>query len=365
MKRRDFVRGAAAAGGAAWMGRAAEPLGAMPRDDEADRSQERDARAILQSTLVVDGYSGGPLSEDYIERLRAGGINAKVGRGGEARFPDVFTQAGSVRDIREAHRQGKIAQVYCTDAMWLGEDHLQPYGDPTPPLAEFHAQGLRILGLSYNITSWYAGGCLEPHIPLTLAGRRMVEEAHKQRILLDVGGHNGERSTLDAIDMAPGIPVCNTHGNVRGLNDNPRCNSDRVIEAIASTGGVVGINAFSDFMVRNPSNDHLPTTPKATLDQYIDQFEYVRDLVGIDHVGLGTDNVCDAEGMTCPPEEQNIMVMPRSTYGATWTYAEGLESIADLPNFVQGLIDRGWPTGDIRKVMGENWLRVYEKVWGE
>lgn len=209
----------------------------------------------------------------------------------------------------------------------------------------------------------YGGGCLEPHIGLTRAGRRLVEEIHKQRIVLDVGGHNGEQITLDAIAMAPGVPVTNTHGNVRALNDNPRCNSDRVIEAIAETGGVLGMTVFSDFMVRNPTNDHLPTTPQATLDQYLDQFDYIRKLVGVDHVGLGTDNVCDGAG-PCPPEKQNRIVMAPEAYSEVWTYVKDFESMSDLPIFVRGLIKRGWPTGDIQKVLGGNWLRVWEKVWG-
>ncbi|MEX2374335.1 MAG: membrane dipeptidase [Dehalococcoidia bacterium] len=364
MKRREFVRTAALAGVATGVAKAARPLsGAIRLPDEFDRSLERDPREILDSTLVVDGYSGGPMSREYVERLRAGGINCKVGRG-QNLFPDEFAAATSVRDILRIHAEGKIGQVHCTDAMWLGDDHLQPYGDPTPPLAEYRAEGLMIMGLSYNIANAYGAGCLEPQIPLSLAGRRLVEEAHKQRILLDVGGHNGERTTLDAITIAPGVPVCNTHGNVRRLNDNRRCNSDRILEAIASTGGVVGITSFSDFMVRNPSNQHLPVTPQATMDQFIDQFEYVRDLVGIEHVGLGTDNVCDGESRPCPPEGQNRLVMPSDVYGEQWTYVRGYESIADTPQFVAGLIARSWSTADIRKVLGENWLRVYGEVWG-
>jgi len=364
MKRRDFVRSVALTGAAAGIVRTAGPWAAVPSQrDDGDRSPERDALAILRSTLVVDGYSGEPENEQWVKKLRTGEVHCKIG-GPESPFPRDIVMAGTVKEIRRIHQQGKIAQVYCTSAFTLGDKHLQPFGDPTPPLAEH--KWLRICGLCYNIANAYGGGCLEPQIGLTLAGRRMVEEIHKLRIVLDVGGHLGEQTTLDAIAMSPGVPVINTHGNVRPLNDNPRCNSDRVIEAIAKTGGVLGITTFSDFMVRNPKNCHLPSTPQATMDQYLDQFDYIRKLVGVDHVGLGTDNVCDGDMAHCPPdlEKQNRLVMPIEAYSEAWSYVKGFESMSELPNFVRGLIQRGWTTADIRKVLGENWLRVYEKVWG-
>lgn len=368
MKRRDFMRNFALAGLTSGIAEVARPLVMIPvreqlQLDESSRSRDRDPITILRSSLVVDGYNGGPMNEAYLKKLKAAPVHCRV-NGGRVMFPDEIVLATSVREILKAHKQGKIAQVYHADAPILGEKHLQPYGDPRPPLAEFYEKGLRICGICYNIANVYGGGCLEPHIGLTRAGRRLVEEVHKLRIVLDVGGHTGEQTTLDAIAMSSGVPVICTHTNVRGLNDNPRCISDRVIEAIARTGGVIGITTFSDFMVRNPKNYHLPTTPQAGLEQYLDQFDYIRKLVGVDYVGLGTDNVCDGIERACPPERQNRIVMAPEAYSEIWTYVRGFESISELPNFVRGLIERGWSTADIRKVLGENWLRVYEKVWG-
>lgn len=363
MKRRDFVRNVSVLGATAGLVRVAKPWAmASFLMDESDRSPGRDPMTILRSTLVVDGCNGGPMNEAYLKKLKAAGVNCRIA-GGSIEFPDEIVLTTTVREIQQSYKQGKIAQIYHGHyADFLGNEHNQPMGDPRPPVAEFYEQGLRICGICYNVVNIYGGGCLEPHVGLTLAGRRLVEEIHKLRVVLDVGGHTGEKTSLDAIEMAPEIPVVDTHGNVLALNDNPRCNSDRMIEAIAKTGGVLGINSFSDFMVRNPKNDHLPSTPQATLDQYLDQFDYIRKLVGVDYVGLGTDNVI--EGGVRVWEGMNRAVMTPESYSEVWTYPKDFESISELPNFVRGLIKRGWSTSEIRKVLGENWLRVYKQVWG-
>lgn len=367
MDRRSFLSSAAGLG-MAWVAQAGP--GDPPASDASDRSPGRDPLAIIRSTLVVDGYEGriatGAMEPDaadeaYVRRLRQAGLGCLAGT---RTHPDLVT-ARSVGDIRRIHAAGRIAQVYHADAHNLGDAHLKVYGTDRLPVAEHHARGLRILGIAYNLANVYGGGCLDPDVPLTRAGRRLVEEAHRHRILLDVGGHNGERTSLDAIAMAPEIPVVNTHGNVRALNDNPRCNSDRLIEAIARTGGVVGLSAFSDFMARNPSNAHLPSTPQVGMDTYLDQFDYVKRLVGVDHIGIAADNVCDGGGRCPLPQfRQNRLVMAPEAYGEEWTYVKGFESVTGLPNVVQGLIRRGWSTGEIRKVLGGNWLRVYEQAWG-
>ncbi len=367
MDRREFIAATVAIG--AGLGGAAVADAAASKADELDRSGTRDPMTLIKSTLVVDGYSGmigtGPLkgqaaTDEYVRRLKAAGIGCKVGR---LEHP-AMAMARSVKEIRALHAKGKIAQVYCTDAIRMGTEHLEIFSTAPFPVAKYHADGLRIMGLAYNLANAYGGGCLDPQVPLTRAGRRLVEEAHKHRVLLDVGGHNGERTSLDVIAMAPEIPVINTHGNVRALNDNPRCNSDRMIEAIAKTGGVVGITTFSDFMARNPSNSHLMNTPQVGLDKYLDQFDHVKKLVGADHVGVSPDNICDGGAKPCPWETQNRLVMAPEAYSEIWTWVKGFERMDELPNFVKGLIERGWTTKDIRKVLGENWLRVYEKAWG-
>ena len=155
-----------------------------------------------------------------------------------------------------------------------------------PALDRYYGQGLRIQGLCYNGYNVFGSGCLDHAVPLTRAGRRLVEEIHRRRILLDVGGHTGERTSLDAIELSPGTPVVVTHTNFASLNPNIRCISDRLAERVAATGGVIGLTAVSDFLMRSAqvAKRDGPTSPLATLDRLLDDFDYGRRLVGAEHL---------------------------------------------------------------------------------
>jgi membrane dipeptidase len=157
---------------------------------------------------------------------------------------------------------------------------------PLGNLRAYRQLGLRIASIAYNNTNIFGGGCLDPDVPLTRAGHRYVEEVHKQRLVLDVCGHTGERTSFDAVQISKGVPVICSHTNARALMDNPRNISDRLIEAIAKTGGVVGLTAFSDFHVRSRNDASVQRTPQAGLDKHLDQFDHLKKLVGVDHIGL-------------------------------------------------------------------------------
>jgi membrane dipeptidase len=222
--------------------------------------------------------------------------------------------------------------------------------------------GLRIVGIAYNVANVFGAGDLEPNIGLTRAGRRLVEEIHSLRIVLDVAGHTGEQTSLDALAMSSGVPVICTHTNVAAIADNPRCTSDRVMEAIAKTGGVIGVSAVNDFHVRGRKDANVPHSPRVDVEKYIDQFDYIRKLVGVDHIGLGPDFI---DGMKLNFDAVNSTVIPREMVSeGPWLYVQGFETISELPNVTRAFIKRGWSTAEIHKVLGENWLRVYEKVWG-
>jgi len=268
-----------------------------------------------------------------------------------------------VAEIVAAKRARKIAHVFnWQSAGALGNDFNGTMGGTQTALRAFQEIGLRIVGLCYNVVNEFGGGCLEPQVPLTRAGRRLVEEIHKLRIVLDVGGHTGERTSLDAIEMTRGVPVICTHTNVASIADNPRCISDRVIDAIAGTGGVIGLTAVNDFHVRNRKDAAIPNSPRVTVEQHLDQFDYIKKRVGVDHVGLGPDFV---DGMPLNYNAVNREVITRDMISdGEWLYVKGFESIAELPNVSSGLRRRGWSEEAVRKAMGGNWLRVFGKVWG-
>lgn len=349
----------------------------VAKTDESDRSADRDPRKVQASTLVVNGLDPSALSADYLELLRAGGVNCWVHAAGSAeqfastltfcdQHSDRIVFARSVREIREAYGMGKIAHV----SPWQDANLLIAEGGgylaALVNLRAYHELGLRICGIAYNLANAFGGGCLESELGLTRMGHQLIEQLHRLRIIVDVGGHTGEQASLDAIDIAPGVPVVCTHTNVRALNDNPRCTSDRVLEAIARSGGVIGISAFNDFHARTRFDSEVQRTPQVELDRHLDQYDYLKRLVGVDHIGLGPDFI-EGRAAGAPVSDMERPLLPPEAYSPErpWLYVKGFERISDLPNVTAGLIARGWSTGEIRKVLGENWLRVYEAVWGE
>ena len=348
-------------------------LAAAPVDG-GDRDVNRDARSLHRSTLVVNGLDPSNLRAEYLDMLTAGGVHCWHRGGGNTaafstmlafcdRHADRITSVGTVREIREARQAGKIAHI----SGWQSADVLVGDGSPDRPaissLRGYRELGLRICSIAYNVPNAFGGGCLAPEMPLTAAGRQLVEQVHALRIVLDVAGHTGEQTSLDALAMSSGVPVVCTHTNVRALTDNPRCTTDRVFEAIARTGGVIGLTAFNDFHARSRRDAGVPITPQVALEKHLDQYDYLKRLVGVEHIGLGPDFV-NGPGRNDPGTVDRSR-MPAEVYSEKpWLYVKGFEDISELPNVTQGLIGRGWTTAELRKMLGENWLRVYDRVWG-
>lgn len=375
MNRREYLLAtlSAAAVAPAMSALAVEAI-APPRVTSVDERTVQEGLKVERSTLVVDGLDPSALNEKYLDMLKAGGVNCwHQSVGGLASFANLLSfcdkhsqtlvPAGTVREIRQIHAQGKIAHL----SGWQSADPLLTDANGQGILGNLRAYrqlGLRICSIAYNNSNIFGGGCLDPDVPLTRAGHRYVEEIHKQKLVLDLCGHTGERTSFDAIQTTTGgVPVICSHTNVRALKDNPRNISDRLIEAIAKTGGVIGLTCFSDFHVRSGKDANVPHIPQATLDQHLDQYDYLKKLVGVDHIGLGPDFMTgrvDIDAIGLDRER-----WPSDVYGEwPWYMVKDFETIVELPKVAQGLLNRGWSPADVRKVLGENWLRVYEKVWG-
>lgn len=338
--------------------------------------------AAESADLVVDGLDTSVASEGFLELLKAGGVDCVHTSMGDpatyatlyaflARHRDAIVPVVTVREMREAKRQGKLSMIFgVQDANLLEalipKDPTGDYPRLEKGLQTYYDLGLRVHGICYNVANIFGGGCLDPRVPLTRPGRWLVEAIHKKRMVLDVGGHTGEQTSLDAIAISTGVPVVCTHTNAAALNPNMRATSDRVLEAIARTGGVVGVAAISDFLVRNPNNfrAHGKRSPQATLDVYLDQYDYLKRLIGADHIGLGPDFVWGwGETYNMQAEQSAVFPSEALSDGPALTVKD-FENISKLPNLVRGLRGRGWSESDIAKVLGGNWVRVYERVWG-
>ena len=183
-------------------------------------------------------------------------------------------------------------------------------------LSAYYERGLRIANLSYNPSSFFGGGCLDPMTPLSRAGRYIVGQMQEMGILVDCS-HSSEQTSLDIVRMATRPVVC-SHSNPVAIDDNPRNVSDRLIEGIAKTGGLIGVNPINCFLLWSredaPHADTGPFPPLASISQYVDMMDYVRRLVGIDYIGIGSDwtignprrpdvpPVPSAKSFTYPPE---------------------------------------------------------------
>lgn len=376
--RRQFVRGMLAAGATTALstacGQRPEPGGA-----ESTVAESRGAPAEAydgMDTLVVNGLDPSSLRPEYLDLLQAGGVHCwHRSAGGLSDFATMLSfcdehadrvgLAHTVADIRRLHGEGRLAIING----WQQADVLARDGTDEAPaidnLRAYRELGLRICSITYNLINAFGGGALRPDVGLTEAGRRLVEEIHNQRLILDVAGHTNEKTSFDALEISGDVPVICSHTNILSLTDNPRCTSDELLEAIAATGGVIGLTAFNDFHARTRHDAHVSRTPQVGLDRHLDQYDYLKKLVGVDHIGLGPDFV---EGRNRPgiigPHNRDSMLPEAYSQEVPWFYVKGFENISELPNVARGLAERGWSPGEIRKVMGENWLRVYEQVWG-
>ena len=334
-----------------------------------------------QGRLVVNGLDASTADAGFIKLLQTGGVDCVHKSVGDLATTshyyglayqnrDDIVIAKSVADIRQAKADGKVAFILGAQvakqyetALFSGLGVLGSFKSMAKAVAEYKGLGVAIQGLCYNTTNVFGSGCLDHKAPLTRAGKRLVEQIHAHQILLDVGGHCGEQTSLDAINMSSGVPIVCTHTNVAALNPSMRAISDRMAEAIAATGGVIGITAVSAFHNRSPENMPVKDV-QATMDEHLDQYDYIKRLVGIDHVGLGPDFIWGwGPNMPMDPED-SAAFPPHSMAKGVQSTVSGFEDISKLPNLIKALEGRGWTESELDKLLGGNWLRVYEQVWG-
>jgi membrane dipeptidase len=174
-------------------------------------------------------------------------------------------------------------------------------------------------------------------------GVRAFAELERLGILLDVS-HLAAPALDHALELATRTLVA-SHSSARALSDHHRNLSDEHLRAIAATGGVIGINAVPMFID--------PQTP--TLDRVIDHIEHVAEVAGIDHVGLGPDFIKQWMDEVYPQYDEFIQLDGVDLKAEV----PGLSHTRDLPKVTAKLLERGWSDEDVRKVLGENWLRVF------
>lgn len=364
------------------------------------------ALAIQRRAIVVDTHNDitTPMTNDdfdlsgnpptpyrtNIERMKKGGLSAiffslyikpwYVQHGGAARrtldmidsvyraaerHPNELMLANSAADIRRAKSQYKIACLMGIEGGHAIENSL-------PTLREFYRLGVRYMTLTWNNTNdWADARGDTKHNGLTDFGKEVVREMNRLGMLVDVS-HVSDKTMSDALDVSK-APVIASHSSSRALSNVLRNIPDDLLKRIGKNGGVVQINFYSLFVDQKTvapqaddrgqrlkaqqealsikyaddperlaeESDKLEAQnplPPLPISKLIDHIDHIVKVAGIDHVGLGPD------------------------FDGANDFPEGARDVSMLPNITYELLKRGYTEQDIRKILGENFLRVFSEA---
>ncbi|WP_067841389.1 dipeptidase [Amphibacillus sediminis] len=263
---------------------------------------------------------------------------------------DMIIKAERLEDIYRAKKEGKIAFVGALESCTMIENELDR-------LDILYGFGIRTMGVVYSEANQLGAGLREPNdAGLTVFGKEAVKRMNKLGITIDVS-HAGDKTALDTIETSD-APVTINHAGARGLWNTNRMKPDDVIKACAEKGGVIAIEAA-------PHSTVTAKHPQHSIESFMEHFEYVANLVGIDHVAFGPDTLFgDHVGLHDVLSGQLSIKSSQKSDLQRVEYVKGLENPAEcFPNIVRWLVKHGYSKEDIRKVVGTNIIRVLEATW--
>lgn len=268
---------------------------------------------------------------------------------------DFLIHCLRVDDVARAHREGRVAWIASMEGAAMIEHDLDR-------IDLLHGFGVRALGITYSESNALGNGLKEDRDGgLTKFGRRAVERMNKVGLLIDCS-HCGDRTTLDTIECSE-KPIILSHIGARALWDSNRLAPDEVLEACAAKGGVIGIEAAPHTTLTKRHRVH-------GLEAFMEHFEYVKDLVGIDHVGFGPDTVYGDHVGLHRVYAANLSIRESRGDGKPDQHFEEVEWVEGLENPTEGshnvarwLVREGYSDEDVEKVMGGNALRIMREAW--
>ena len=378
--RRDFLRISSAAAAAV----------ALPSINRgrfqlfANSGVEYSARcvALMERATVIDMLS--PLTLNFplgtkwahnpetftkadFDRFRSSGINVfhtATGFGGPGAYEvglrffleqnaliagrsEFFTRIDSPGDLDSVKSSGRIGVL-------LGAQNSEHF-DTVERVEEFYGYGQRVSQLTYNARNLIGNGSTERRDEgVSDYGVQIIAAMNKIGMAVDTG-HCGDKTTLDAFELST-KPVLVTHSNARALNPgHPRCKPDEVIRAVGKAGSVFGITGVRNFVTQKE-----PTT----IEHVLDHFDYVAKMIGVEHVGVGSD--IDLDGYDdMPPEEYKRL---KASYKGSYAFRDkiDIDEIAHpkrMYDLTEGLIRRKYSDSDIEGILGGNFKRVLKQIW--
>jgi len=289
----------------------------------------------------------------YHENFRETVANIEVWNGYFERFPELIFHGRTGDDVRLARETNRTAIFY-------GFQNPSPMEDDIRLVEILHTLGARFMQLSYNNQSLLASGCYETNdTGITRMGKAVIEEMNRVGLVVDMS-HSAERSTLEAIEISS-RPIVISHANPGFWEPALRNKSDTVLRQLGVSGGMLGFSIYPH---------HLKGKGDCTLQSFCEMIAATAELMGVDHIGLGSD--------LCQDQPDSVVEWMRV---GRWTknidYGEGSAGNAGFPpmpgwfndnrdfdNVEQGLRDAGFSDEDTGKIMGGNWLRFFDQNFG-
>jgi len=347
-------------------------------------------RSVMANYLIEHCASEPETREAYLAYWRRAGVTAcnntlfgsgqpgnaweslmdGFGRAGQMvkALEGALVQANSAADIKRAHQEGRCAVFY-------NVQNAEPIGDKLERVDTLYGLGLRGMQLTYNLRTRFGEGCLEKNDGgLSRFGEALVQKLNQRRMMVDVS-HGSPRTASDAV-AASNMPVIASHTAARAISGHARALSDDVLKAIADRGGYIGVLMLPAFLLP-PGGDGRAAkfgkpTGWATLDTVVDHVLHIVNLVGADHVGIGTDwGKPYYSSLTWAPT-----MVSESTSGFDWVgwrpedrfdpnmQVLDMETWDKWPNLTAAMLRRGLPEETVVKIVGGNFLRTFREICG-
>lgn len=265
-------------------------------------------------------------------------------------------------DIAEAKKKGKVGIIFGAQSC-----EFVRHNDLNASLQLFSKIGLRVMQIAYSHRTFAADGCFTgSNGGLTNDGKKLIRAMENNGVTVDLS-HVGDLSVSQALDYVE-KPAIISHSNPRARFNHLRNIPDELAEKCAKTGGVVGVSAYPPTLW---DGRNYPT-----IDMVMDNIEYYVKLIGVDHVGIGLDATI-TPGAYPRRDSASISRALRTAngtggiryqscadhLGVRGMLTEGIQGIANYPNITHHLLKRGFSHEDTRKILGENWLRVFKQTW--
>ncbi|MCE8035323.1 membrane dipeptidase [Billgrantia tianxiuensis] len=319
---------------------------------------------LHDDAIVIDGLIIAKWNRELFEDMRRGGLTAanctvSVWEGFQATVDnivksnqlmaecsDLVRPVRTTADITRAKEEGKTGIIY-------GFQNAHAFEDQIGYVEIFKQLGVGIVQMCYNTQNLVGTGCYERDGGLSGFGREIVAEMNRVGIMCDLS-HVGSKTSEEVI-LESKKPVCYSHCLPSGLKEHPRNKSDEELRFIAEHGGFVGVTMFTPF---------LRAGIDATVDDYVEAIEYVMNIVGEDAIGIGTDFTQGHGKDFFEWLTHDKGYARRLTSFGKIINPEGIRTIGEFPNLTEALLRRGFSEAQVRKIMGENWVRILKDVWG-